>query len=283
MFHLTFMPVTDNYPIYMVLGALYFLVLTRPRPWFWLGLLAGLMTLARSDGLIWLALTFLLVVLRVFRDEGSSTQDHARLNSLLIASLRFASYALLGFLLIMGPWYLRNLQVYGGPMAPGGSRVLWLTRYDETFIFPPSKLTFDLWLASGWAAILRVRLWALGTNLQSMIAAQGHLVLFPFILAGMWVHRTDRRVQIGVLGWVGLLVIMTALFPFAGVRGSFFHAGAALQPLFWSLAPIGLEFLVAAVAQPSGLARSPATACLPLCDGADGAPAVGLPGLVSHR
>lgn len=241
-FHLTFMPVTDNYPIYMVLGGLYFILFTRPRPWFWLGLLAGFMTLARSDGLLWLALTVLLAALRAKTEPSPST-------SFLITLLRFTLFALLGFLLVMGPWYLRNLQVYGGLMAPGGSRVLWLTNYDETFIYPPSKLTFESWLASGWDAILRVRLWALWTNLQSMVAAQGHLILFPFILAGMWVHRTDRRVQIGLLGWLGLLAIMTLLFPFAGARGSFFHAGAALQPLFWSLAPIGLDHVIAAAAR----------------------------------
>jgi hypothetical protein len=38
---------------------------------------------------------------------------------------------------------------------------------------------------------------------------------------------------------------MTFIFPFAGVRGSFFHAGAALQPLFWVLAPFGLDAVVA--------------------------------------
>jgi hypothetical protein len=129
---------------------------------------------------------------------------------------------------------------------------LWLTTYDETFIYPASKLTIESWLASGWEAILRVRLWAFSINLQSMIAAQGHLILFPFILAGMRHQRTDRRIQVGLLAWMGLFAVMTLVFPFAGVRGSFFHAGAALQPLFWSLAPIGLEVVVAAVARKRG-------------------------------
>jgi hypothetical protein len=233
-FHLPFMPVPDNYGIFMILGGLYFLLANRPHPWFWLGLFTGLMTLARSDGLMWLALTFLFIFWRV-RDEKLS-----------IASLvRFSGFALLGFLLVMGPWYARNLSVMGSIMSPSGTRALWLTNYEETFIYPASKLNLQSWLASGWLAILKVRWWAFTNNLQTVIAAQGHLILFPFILAGMRVQRADRRVQLGIAAWILLFVVMTLVFPFAGVRGSFFHAGAALQPLFWALAPLGLDSVVA--------------------------------------
>lgn len=232
-FHTPFLPVPDNYGIFMVCGGLYFLLAKRPRPWFWLGLVAGLMSLARSDGLLWIGLTFLLLFWR-WRDERQP----------LGRAAGGAALALAGFLLVMGPWYLRNLSLFGSLMGPSGARALWLTTYDETFIYPASRLSMASWLASGWDAILKVRLWALKTNIQSLIAAQGHLILFPFILAGMWKERADRRVQLGFTGWMLLFVVMTLVFPFAGVRGSFFHAGAALQPLFWSLAPIGLDSAV---------------------------------------
>lgn len=233
-FHLPFLPVPDNYAIFMLAGGLIFLLADRPRPWFWMGILAGLMSLARSDGLLWLALIFILILWRV-RDEKLS-----------FASLvQFASLAFLGFILVMGPWYARNLGVFGSIMSPAGSRALWVTSYDETFIYPASKLTFDSWLESGWSEILKVRWWAFTTNLQSVIAAQGHLVLFPFIVIGMFIMRKDRRAQVGLLAWLILFLVMTLIFPFAGVRGSFFHAGAALQPLFWVLSPFALERVVA--------------------------------------
>lgn len=232
-FHTAFMPVPDNYAIYMLTGGLYFLAAGRKRTGFWLGLLSGVFTLARTDGLLWLALTFLLLYLRG-RDEKQP----------FVYVLRECALALGGFFILMGPWYLRNLSVYGAPMSPSGSRALWLTNYEETFTYPASDLSMENWLASGWAAILRVRLWALGNNLQTLAAAQGGLVLFPFILIGMWIEHRDRRVQIGFLAWMALLAVMTAIFPFAGARGSFFHAGAALQPLFWIIAPIGLDAAV---------------------------------------
>lgn len=232
-FHTPFLPVPDNYAIYMLGGGLFFLAADRKKPGFWLGLLAGVFTLARTDGLLWLGLTFLLLYLR----GGDERQG-------LGLTMRDGLLALAGFLLIMGPWYLRNLSVYGALMSPSGSRALWLTNYEETFIYPASNLSMENWLATGWGAILKVRLWSLGNNLQTLAAAQGGLVLFPFILAGMWAERKDRRVQIGFLAWMALLLVMTMVFPFAGARGSFFHAGAALQPLFWTLAPIGLDSAV---------------------------------------
>lgn len=229
-FHTPFLPVPDNYGIFMIAGGGFFLLARRERPWFWLGLLAGILSLARSDGLLWFALAFLLLYWRASDRKESAGR-----------SVQQAALILAGFALVMGPWYLRNLSVFGALMAPSGSRALWLTSYDETFIYPASKLTLGTWLASGWETILRVRLWALKTNLQSLIAAQGHIILFPFILAGMWAEHRDRTVQLGLVAWTILFAVMTVLFPFAGVRGSFFHAGAALQPLFWSLAPIGLD------------------------------------------
>jgi hypothetical protein len=233
-FHLPFLPVPDNYGILMILGGLYFLLADRPRPWFWLGLLAGLMSLSRSDGLLWLALTFLYIFWRV-RDEKLP----------FVAMLQYSALAFLGFILIMGPWYARNLNVFGSFMSASGSRALWLTVYEETFVYPASKLSLQSWLASGWASIFKIRWWAFTNNLQTVIAAQGHLIVFPFIVVGMRLQRADRRVQVGLLVWIALFLVMTFIFPFAGVRGSFFHAGAALQPLFWVLAPFGLDAVVA--------------------------------------
>ena len=37
---------------------------------------------------------------------------------------------------------------------------------------------------------------------------------------------------------------MTIVFPFAGSRGGLFHSGAALQPIWWALAVIGLMDLI---------------------------------------
>jgi hypothetical protein len=130
-------------------------------------------------------------------------------------------------------------------MAPGGSRVLWLANYDQTFIYPPSQLNMDSFLALGWNKIMSDRLAALGSNLLSLFAAHGAILLFPFIIIGAIAYRKDDRVKLASLALLILFIVMSFVFPFAGSRGSFFHAGAALQPLWWTLAPLGLESLLA--------------------------------------
>jgi drug/metabolite transporter superfamily protein YnfA len=249
-YHAPFVGVTDNFSPFMLFGGLYFLVATqliqdstRTRNWFLLGLLSGLMTLSRSDGLLWLALTFLFALWR------------NKKNSSFILHPSPFFFALLGFIMITSPWYARNLSVYGSLMAPGGSRALWLANYDQTFIYPPEQLNPQSFLALGLDHILKDRLWALSNNLGSVFAAHGGIILFPFIVAGIIYYWKDERVKLTTLAWVILFFVMTFAFPFAGARGAFFHAGAALQPMFWSLAPLGLESILESL-QKRGIGHS---------------------------
>lgn len=237
-----FVGVTDNFSLFMLFGGLYFITAfhllsspARALNWFFLGLFAGLMSLARSDGLLWLGMTGLLAAR--LSPPGPILQ-RARF-------IMFSSFiALSGFLLIMSPWYARNLSAYGALMTPGGSRVLWLANYDQTFIYPPDLLTKESFMALGWERIMQDRLFALGANLLNAFAAHGGIVLFPFILAGAYVNRRNKLVQLALTAWLILTAIMSFVFPFAGSRGAYFHAGAALQPMWWLLAPLGLEALM---------------------------------------
>ncbi|MFZ5911359.1 MAG: hypothetical protein ACOYYU_15210 [Chloroflexota bacterium] len=251
-YHAPFMPVTDNFAPFMLLGGLLFLLAKSERWWAFLsmGVLAGLMNLARSDGLLWLALLGLLCLWKALNiaKEIHNTQRFTHYASRITPYIfRTFPLVLLGYLLVMGPWYARNLSVFGALMAPGGDRILWLTNYNDTFAFPAGQVNMRSWLAAGWEAALRVRLWALGMNAQNIIGAQGGILLLPFIVVGLWQVRRDLRVRLAVTGWLLLLAVMTLVFPLAGARGGFFHAGAAFQPLWWALAPLGLERIVAAI------------------------------------
>ena len=236
-YYAPFLSVPDNYAPYLVLGGLYFITLSLRSNYSYLilGLLAGLLTLARSDGLMWFGLTCLIIIWRF----GSDRRIGATLINFLLT--------LSGFLLIMGPWFWRTYSIYGTPLAPGGGHLLWLKTYDETFIYPASQLTVQSWLSQGLSNIISARLIALRWNLLNAFAAQGGIFLFPFILIGIWKYRNDERIRLGILAWLTLLFVMTLIFPYAGARGGFFHSGAALQSLWWTLAPLGLETLVITV------------------------------------
>jgi hypothetical protein len=255
-FYLPYLPTTDAFGLYMILGALFLLVIHRlyshtndhqdepgerlpvgrsPLTFvapLVLGVLAGLMHLTRADGLVWL----FVAVAFAPRDLLPGRAGLRRLGSWLAAAL----LVLAGYSLVMGPWMARNLAAFGSFLSPGGGRALWITSYDQLFSFPASLLTPSHWWASGLVAILRARLWALGLNLQTMLAVQGLIFLFPLVLAGLWRLRRSPAVQAGVLAWLLTFLLMTLVFPYQGARGGFFHSGAALQPLFWAVTPPGL-------------------------------------------
>jgi len=249
-FYLPYLPTTDTFGLYMLFGGLFFLLPTLIKKGlarsFVYGLLAGLMYLTRADALLWLLIALILSTYQ------SSTEKNSPLpapRSTLHAS-RFTLHAsrftlvLIGFLAITTSWLIRNQLAFGTPFSPGGAKALWFTSYNQLFAYPIEQLGFAQWWASGLAEILRVRLWALGQNLQTAIAVQGAIFLAPFILVGAWHLRKDFRVQLGVMTWLITLAAMALVFPFAGARGGFFHSGAALQPLFWALAAAGLEGFV---------------------------------------
>jgi hypothetical protein len=235
-YYVPFLPVPDNYGPYLILGGTYFLLMSwrKPAAYLALGAVSGLMALARSDGLLWLGLTGVLIVARLVA------------NRKLGAAVAGGLLVLAGFLLVAGPWFLHTYSTYGTPLAPGGGYLLWLRNYDDTFAYPASQLTMQRWLAQGWQPILAARLMALRWNLLNTFAAQGEIFLLPFLILGLWIYRREERVRLALFGWFCLLLIMTLVFPFAGARGGFFHAGAAFQPLWWALAPAGLDRAIAA-------------------------------------
>jgi hypothetical protein len=145
----------------------------------------------------------------------------------------------------MTPWFIRNYHAFGAPLAPGSSKTLWLTSYDQLFGYPAGQITFSAWLNSGLLAISQARLWALGLNLSTMLSVQGEVILLPLAGLGLWHLRRDRRVQLAVVAWLCIFAAMTFGFPFAGARGGFFHSGASVQVVWWVLAPIGLDQIIA--------------------------------------
>ena len=243
-FYLPYLPTSDTFGLVMLLGGLWLLTAQRPiylrsgesgdlSPLL-LGLLSGLMHLARADGVIWLGAALLAAVWLPVPTPGRSQQRFSR----VLATL-------LGYLLIMGPWLLRNQALFGSLLAPGGGKALWFVEYDDLYAFPGALITPARWWASGLGQILHARAWGLGQNLQTLLAVQLSIFLAPLVVTGLWFLRRERSVRLGVLIWLSILLVMTLLFPYAGARGGFFHSGAGVQPLFWACVPAGLDAFVA--------------------------------------
>ena len=243
LYYAPFMPVPDNYALYMLLGGAFLLLALRHEKWIpvALGALAGLMTLARSDGLLWLGLAGLTVMWKsAHKNDGTRNTFKEWLLLIFPAGL----LAIAGYLLTMGFWHVRNMNLFDSLLTPGGGRLLWLQNYNQTFIYPPESLTRESFIRAGLDSALQNRVRAFSANFGNAFGAQGGIFLFPFILIGLWQLRHDLRTKIAVTGWLLLFAVMTIIFPFAGSRGSFFHAGAAFQPYWWVAAPIGLDAMI---------------------------------------
>jgi hypothetical protein len=248
-FYAIYTGLTETFTPYMLLGGLFILAafereskwLDRgPVPWRYalLGVLAGLMHMARADGLLWLAAALLLAFIWCRSQADQGIRARMRRSSLLLF------FCLAGYALVSFPWYARNLSLYRSMLPPGNGRAIWITDYDQTFNYPADTLTPENWLAAGLGEHARARWDALGMNLSTVLAVEGSVFLLPLILAGLWRLRSDRRVQLAVLMWGLTFLVMTLVFPYAGERGGFLHSGAAIQPLLWAAAPVGLLALV---------------------------------------
>ena len=193
------------------------------------------MTLSRSDGLLWLGITF---VFAFSRDHTELRSFNLKLHTLILIlrSPRLSSHHV--SMVRAQPKRLRFS--HGSRRKP---RTLARKLRPDIYLsaHSPHQQSF---LALGWNHIIADRLWALNNNLQSGFAAHGGIILFPFIIAGIIYYWKDERVKLACLAWLILFFVMTFIFPFAGARGAFFHAGAALQPMWWSLAPLGLESIL---------------------------------------
>jgi len=240
LFYAPFMPVPDNYALFMLLGGAFLLLAPQHQKWIpvALGGLAGFMTLARSDGLLWLGLAGLVVI---WKSAIKSNGEKNSFREWIVQIIPGGVMVLVGYLIVMGGWHYRAWTLFHSVLTPGGGRLLWLQDYGETFIYPAEKLTYQHFLQAGWGVALQNRIDAFNSNLNTAIFAQGGLILLPFILLGMWQIRKEFRTKIAVTGWLITFVVMTVVFPFAGSRGSFHHAGAAFQPLWWAAAPMGVQ------------------------------------------
>ena len=247
-FYTTFLTTTDSFTIFILLGAVFFLVylrMGRGRSLV-LGALAGLMHLARADGLLWLGVAGLGRLFDLVEGEGMFALKWLARKLISRQYLLRALVVVVGYLLVMSPWYWRNLQVFGSLFPPGGSRSLWVLDYNELYAYPASMLTVRRWLDAGFGPLLAARGEALWVNLRTTFASMGVFLPGALSILGFWRNRKLKVVRLGLIGWAVLFLVMSFVFPFSGVRGSYFHSGAAFVPLILAMVPDGIDALTRA-------------------------------------
>ncbi len=113
-------------PYGMIVGAALVLLSAAPlttRRGLVFGVLVGLAHLFRGDALTLFGTAGVLAVVAIRRQGWR-------------ASARPLGVAVAAYVVVMSPWFVRNVQVYGTPMPPGPSKALWLRDYPEWFALP---------------------------------------------------------------------------------------------------------------------------------------------------
>ena len=207
--------------------------------WFGLaGLAAGFGHLTRADGLLLLGVTLAALAPALLRFRISKGQRASWIAWLGSIALVFG-----GYLVVMGPWFVRNWQAFGTPLPGAGASTMFLTTYDDMFAYG-RPATLQSYLDWGWGAILASKVHALWLNLQRLWVENLLIFLLPFSALGLWTMRRERVLWPFFLYLPLLFIAMTFVFTFPGARGGLFHSGGVLLPFFFGAAGPGLEVIL---------------------------------------
>ena len=244
---LVYMTQPDNFSLYqpLVAGALWMAargLKGHPRSFAIGGLLVGVATLSRNDGLLvgaTLGLAFLYDRWRSWRSAGSRPP----------AIPVWAAVACFGlFLAIMAPWWIRQLDVFGqlSPSTASG-KVLYIRSIEEwNSITTPATLDHLLGQGIGPLLLSRIGGFVAAVGIFTTLIAGG--VLLPFMIIGAWAKR--RSVDFGPFFTYGAI-----LFAFSAIvsavhvpGGTFIHSAVALAPHAYLLTVEGIAIAVAWIA-----------------------------------
>ncbi len=242
-----FMVQPDNFSLYQPLVAGALLLGARglkghPRSFALAGLLVGLATLARNDGVLAggvLGLAFLWDRWRAWRSGGSRRPAIPVRAAVTCAGL---------FVLVMAPWIVRQLAVFGSisPSSASG-KVLFIRTIEEwNSITIPASL--DHLLGMGIGPLLLTRIGGLVAAVGIFTTLVGAGLLIPPMLAGAWQRR--RSVDFGpFFGYAIALFGFSAIVSAVHVPGgTFIHSAVALAPHGYVLALEGVAAMVAWIA-----------------------------------
>ncbi|HEY5629562.1 MAG TPA: glycosyltransferase family 39 protein, partial [Candidatus Limnocylindrales bacterium] len=207
------------------------------------GLLAGLATLSRNDGVLVLGVLGLAFLWDRWRAIRSRGERPVRI------PLATAVGAVVLFAVCVVPWFARQLAVFGSlsPSTASG-KVLFIRDIGEwNSITTPA--TLDHMLGMGIGPLLLTRLGGLVAAVFIFSVLVGVLVLIPPMLVGAWHRRRDSA-------FGPYLAYAVALFAFSSIvsavhvpGGTFIHSAVALAPHGYVLALEGIVVAVAWIAR----------------------------------
>jgi Dolichyl-phosphate-mannose-protein mannosyltransferase len=202
------------------------------------GALVGLATLTRSEGIlvgVVLGLLFLVDRRRAWRSVGSRQPAIPVWAAVACAGL---------FLLVAGPWFARQLAIFGSlsPSTATG-KVLLMRDFSEwdSLTIPA---TLDHFLGQGLGPLIGSRIDGLVAAVTIFAVLVGGVLLVPFMLLGGWLRRRSPDFA-PALVYAGILFAFNALlFAVHIPNGTFIRSASGLAPHTYVLVMEGLAACV---------------------------------------
>lgn len=199
------------------------------------GIFLGLFHLTRPDGILWWPV-LLLFLLLFFRRSKSFT-----------LTLKHCVFLMCGYLLIMMPWFIRNIEVFGQAFPVPSSTFPFLTDYEQIYSVN-RDFTLSTYLDWGWHNIIASKLDEARRNFETIFHFRAIIVLFLLALPRF---RHLKSVQLMFVFLVILWSFMSFMLTLpgnSGSHGSFHHAFPAIIPFLYLLMSAGAarihEFII---------------------------------------
>jgi len=244
-----FMAQQDNFALTMVLGgtALWFTsrgLRGHARSFVAAGLLIGLATLARTDGLLLAAApagAFAWDRWRARRRRAGHAGPTPASSRPGAPAIPFAAAAgcALAFFVVAGPWWIRQLAVFGSISPSAGAGILWLRSFAELNSVTAPR-TLSAFLAQPLGDLIGSRVLGFAAAIGIYLALVCALFLAPFALIGWWRRRRFAETGPWLVAALVLLLVSGLLFAIHVPNGMFLHASVALAPHTYWLAMEGL-------------------------------------------
>lgn len=266
-------PMPDNFGLYAWAAGGALLLMAqgargRPRRFALAGLCCGLAHLARAEAPLLLAVAVVvwawasspaaappgsLPVARLSLPTGRAEPERPS-GSSLVARLRLSLargkgrrglplWSLAAFfglyLIVMAPWFARNLLLVGAPLPSGGLQGAWLRDYNDFFSYQ-LPITPATYLAWGLGPILGSKLSALAYTGRELAAVMD-FALAPFALLGAWRLRRYPVALPWLLYGLGAYLALALIFTFPAFYGSVLHSEVAVFPFLNVAAIAGLD------------------------------------------
>jgi hypothetical protein len=138
--------------------------------------------------------------------------------------------ALALFLVVMGPWWARQLAVFGSisPTSSSGA-ALWIRDISEWNSITANP-TLQSWLAQGWGPIIGSRIEGLLDAVGNFVVMIASIVLVPFLVIGAIGRRHSRDFGPWFVYTFVAFAGATFLYPLHVPGGAFIHTAIGLQP-----------------------------------------------------